>query len=50
MYISSPMRARMMAIGSTGGRGMKGVFTPMTPAVRSGWRSAICQTTMPPQS
>ena len=36
MYIWSPNRRRMMAMGSAGGRGMKGVLTPITPAVRSG--------------
>ena len=50
MYISSPSRLRMISIGSTGERAENGVLTPMTPAVRSGWRSAICQTTKPPQS
>ena len=50
MYISSPRRARMMAMGSTGARGMKGVLTPITPATRAGCSSGICQTTMPPQS
>ena len=50
MYISSPSRLRMISIGSTGERAENGVLTPITPAVRSGCRSAICQTTMPPQS
>ena len=50
MYISSPIRARMMAIGSAGALGMNGVLTPITPATRSGCSSGICQTTMPPQS
>ncbi len=50
MYMFSPKRLRMMAMGSAGPRAMKGVLRPMTPAVRSGWRSGICQTTMPPQS
>ena len=50
MYISSPKRWRRMAMGSAGGLAMKGVLRPITPATRSGWRSGICQTTMPPQS
>ncbi len=50
MYIRSPKRRRMMAMGSAGGLGMNGVLSPITPATRSGWRSGICQTMMPPQS
>ena len=50
MYMSGPKAARIAAIGSTGERGIKGVFSPMTPAIRSGYISGNCQVTMPPQS
>ena len=50
MYMSSPNAMRMAAMGSKGERRMKGVFSPMTPAQRSGCISGICQTMMPPQS
>ena len=50
MYMSSPKVVRNMAIGSIDRRGMKGVLSPITPAVRPGWKRGICQATMPPQS
>src|SRR6185312_2563879 len=37
IYMFSPYMARIAMIGSTGGRGRNGVFTPMTPDTRSGW-------------
>lgn len=50
MYMSGPKRLRMIAMGSAGARGRKGVLRPMTPATREGCMSGICHTTMPPQS
>ena len=50
IYISSPKRLRMIAIGSAGARAMNGVLRPITPATRSGCSSGICQTMIPPQS
>ena len=44
------MTLRMSCVGGIGPRGRNGTLMPTTPATRSGWSSACCQTTMEPQS